>query len=394
MKILMLAPEPFFQPRGTPISIYFRIKALSDLGHRTNLVTYPLGEDVEFKNFTISRVPNLLRLRKIKIGPSFIKLPLDIGLLIRAIWELSKGRPDVIFSHEEAGWFGAALGKISRTPHIYDMHSSLPQQLENFHFSKSKLLIKIFLKLERFVLKNSKAVIVICRDLLEYVQKKGYGEKAVFLENFIDFNDFEEQPLSADLINKKKSEVAPRGEKIVLYAGNFEPYQGIPLLIEAFTRVKSAAVLLVVGGSKPEHDEMREKAKGLGLGKRLVFVEKVPPQQVLLYIALCDVLISPRVSGTNTPLKIYSFLKSGKPLVATRLWTHTQILDDRLAVLTAPEPQALADGISFALDSEEARVRAREARRLAEREYVYPKYLEKISEALQKAAGRISAAKN
>jgi glycosyltransferase involved in cell wall biosynthesis len=274
------------------------------------------------------------------------------------------------------------------------MHSSLPQQLENFHFSKSKLLIKIFLELERFVLKNSKTVIVICRDLLEYVQKMGYGEKAVFLENFIDFNDFEEQPLSADLINKKKSEVAPRGEKIVLYAGNFEPYQGIPLLIEAFTRIKSTAVLLVVGGSKPEHDEMREKAKGLGLGKRLVFVEKVPPQQVLLYIALCDVLISPRVSGTNTPLKIYSFLKSGKPLVATRLWTHTQILDDRLAVLTAPEPQALADGISFALDSEEARVRAREARLLAEREYVYPKYLEKIREALQKATGRISAAKN
>jgi glycosyltransferase involved in cell wall biosynthesis len=394
MKILMLAPEPFFQPRGTPISIYFRIKALSDLGHRTNLVTYPLGEDVEFRNFTISRVPNLLRIRKIKIGPSFIKLPLDIGLLIRAIWELAKGRPDVIFSHEEAGWFGAALGKISGTPHIYDMHSSLPQQLENFHFSKSKLLIKIFLELERFVLKNSKAVIVICRDLLEYVQKKGYGEKAVFLENFIDFNDFEEQPLPTDLINKKKSEVAPRGEKIVLYAGNFEPYQGIPLLIEAFTRVKSAAVLLVVGGSKSEHDEMRKKANGLGLGKRLVFVEKVPPQQVVLYIALCDVLISPRVSGTNTPLKIYSFLKSGKPLVATRLWTHTQILDDRLAVLTAPEPQALADGISFALDSEEARVRAREARRLAEREYVYPKYLEKISEALQKAAGRISVAKN
>jgi len=387
MKILMLAPEPFFQPRGTPISVYFRIKALSDLGHRTLLVTYPLGADVEFKNFTIRRVANLLRLRAIKIGPSLVKLPLDGLLLGRAFWELLKGRYDLIFSHEEAGWFGALLGRLFRTPHVYDMHSSLPQQLENFDFSKSRLLKKIFLKLERFVLKNSRAVIVICRDLLEYVQQRGFGEKAVLLENFIDFNDFEERPWPAEVIEKRRAGIAPGGEKIVLYAGNFEPYQGLPLLIEAFARVRSRAVLLIVGGSKPDHDEMREKAKALGLGERVVFVEKVPPQQVPLYIFLSDVLVSPRVSGTNTPLKIYSFLKSGKPLVATDLWTHTQVLSEKIAILAAPEPGAFAEGISFALDSEEAQARAREAGRLAGRDYVYPKYLEKIRLTLNKAAG-------
>ena len=387
MKILMLAPEPFFQPRGTPISVYFRIKALSDLGHRTTLVTYPLGDDVAFKDFTIRRVANLFRIRTIKIGPSLVKLPLDGLLFGRAFWELLQGRYDLIFSHEEAAWFGAGLGKIFRTPHVYDMHSSLPQQLDNFDFSKSKLLKEIFLRLERFVLKNSQAVIVICRDLLEYVQKRGFGEKAVLLENFVDFNDFEERPWPADDIEKQRREIAPGGEKIVLYAGNFEPYQGLPLLIEAFARVRSRAVLLIVGGAKPAHDEMREKAKGLGIGDKVVFVEKVPPQRIPLYLWLCDVLVSPRVSGTNTPLKIYSFLKSGKPLVATRLWTHTQVLNERIAVLAAPEPRAFAEGISFALDSEDAQARAREAGRLAGREYTYPKYLGKIRETLNKAAG-------
>ena len=70
MKILMLAPEPFFQPRGTPISVYFRLKALSDLGHAVTLVTYPLGENVPFPGLVIRRSPNLFRVRKIKIGPS------------------------------------------------------------------------------------------------------------------------------------------------------------------------------------------------------------------------------------------------------------------------------------------------------------------------------------
>jgi len=387
MKILMLAPEPFFQPRGTPISVYFRIKALSDLGHRVSLITYPLGDDVAFKNATIRRAGRALRVQSIRIGPSLVKLPLDAFLFVRAFWELLKSRHDVIFSHEEAAWFGAFLGKIFRTPHIYDMHSSLPQQLENFNFSRSRALKRIFLRLERFVLKNSGTVIVICRDLLDYVRKKGFGEKAVLLENFIDFNDFEEHPMPAEEISRRKREIAPRGEKIVLYAGNFEPYQGIPLLVEAFALVASPAILLIVGGSKPEHDLMKKKAAELGAETRIVFIEKVPPRQVPAYIALCDVLVSPRVSGTNTPLKIYSFLKSGKPLVATDLWTHAQVLDKKIAVLAAPEPRAFADGLSFALESEEARRRAREARRMADREYTYPKYLEKIAETLNRAAG-------
>jgi hypothetical protein len=39
MHILMIAPEPFFEPRGTPFSEYHRIKALLALGHTVDLVT-------------------------------------------------------------------------------------------------------------------------------------------------------------------------------------------------------------------------------------------------------------------------------------------------------------------------------------------------------------------
>jgi len=387
MKILMLAPEPFFQPRGTPISVYFRLKALADLGHATTLVTYPLGENIAFPGLTIRRVPNLLRLKHIKIGPSLAKLPLDGLMALRTFGALARRRYDLIFSHEEAGWFGAALGRVFGVPHLYDMHSSLPQQLDNFDFSKSRLLKRIFLGFERFVLKNSGAVIVICRDLLDYVGKKGFSAKAVFLENFMDFNDFANEPLDADGLARMRSEVAPRGEKVILYAGNFEPYQGIPLLVDAFAEVPGEARLLIVGGSKADHDGMRAKTVRLGIADRVVFVEKVPPARVPLFIALADVLVSPRVSGTNTPLKIYAFLKSGKPLVATDLWTHTQVLNERIAVLTRPDPRSLAAGLIFALENEEAQGRAREAKRLADRDYVYPAYLNKITEALRKATG-------
>jgi len=382
MKILMLAPEPFFEPRGTPISVYFRIMALGELGHVVTLVTYPLGEEANLRNLRIIRPPNLSFIRKVKIGPSLAKIPLDFLLLLRAAFELAKTHYDIIFSHEEAAFFGVVLAKLWGRPHIYDMHSSLPQQLENFEFTRSSFLISLFRRMENFALKNSQAVIVICQDLMKKVTKLGCERKAFLVENFLDFPGEE---FSAEDIAKKKRELAPRGEKIVLYAGNFESYQGIPFLLEAAQKVRENVIFLLVGGSEAALEEMREMARKLGLAERVTFVNRVPPSHIPLYVSLADILVSPRLAGTNTPLKIYSFLKSGKPLVATNLLTHTQVLSRGNAILVEPDAQSLAEGISFALRSEEARVRARAAAEWARKEYTLPRYLEKIGQVLDKA---------
>ncbi len=385
MKILMLAPEPFFQPRGTPISVYFRLRALADLGHEVDLVTYHLGEDKNFPGLRIFRTPRLFFIRKIKIGPSLAKLPLDVLLFMRATGRLFRKSYDLIFSHEEGALLGVVLAKLSRTPHLYDMHSSLPQQLENFDFSRSRTLKAAFGLMERFILKNSRSVIVICRDLQKQVEDEGFGRKAVLIENFLDFPSPE---YGEEDIRKKRRELAPAGEKIVLYAGNFQPYQGIALLLEAAAKVRQPAVFVLLGGTGVELEDMKRKAAGLGIASRIVFLDKVPPSEVALYISAADVLVSPRLSGTNTPLKIYSFLKSGKPFVATNLWTHTQVLTPEISILAEPNPESLAQGIEFGLSREEARRRAQAARRLAEKEYVYPKYLEKITRVLEIARGK------
>ena len=48
------------------------------------------------------------------------------------------------------------------------------------------------------------------------------------------------------------------------------------------------------------------------------------------------------ITGTNTPLKIYSYLRSGKPIVATNLLTHTQVLTPDIAKLVEPKPGPFA----------------------------------------------------
>ena len=382
MKILMLAPEPFFQPRGTPISVYFRTTALTALGHEVDLVTYPLGEDVRMEKLRIFRLPNFLRLRKIKIGPSPAKVPLDAALTLKALGRLIRSRYDLVHSHEEAALPGVLLSKLARVPHLYDMHSSLPQQLENFEYTRSRLLKRLFARMERFVLRNSHAVIVICPDLMDRVRAEGFGDKAVLIENVLDFPAPETGPGE---LERLRLELAAGGDKIILYAGNFGPYQGVSLLVEAAALMREKAVLVLLGGSAGERAGIEAKAAGLGLAGKIVVLDRVAPARVPLYVQAADVLVSPRMSGTNTPLKIYSFLKSGKPLVATRLHTHTQVLDDAISVLVEPTPEAMAAGLDFALKDPEAKRRAAAAAAFAAREYTFAAYRDGIVRCLEMA---------
>ena len=259
------------------------------------------------------------------------------------------------------------------------MHSSLPQQLENFEFTRSPLLKRLFARMERFVLRNSHAIIVICPDLMDRVRAEGFGDKAILIENVLDFPAPETGPGE---IERMKLELAPGGEKIILYAGNFGPYQGVSLLVEAAARLREKAVLVLLGGSPGDRACLEAQAAGLGLTGKIVVLDRVAPTRVPLFVQAADVLVSPRMSGTNTPLKIYSFLKSGKPLVATRLYTHTQVLNDAISVLVEPTPEAMAAGLDFALKDPEAKKRAAAAAALAAREYTFEAYRDRIVRCL------------
>jgi hypothetical protein len=127
----MIAPEPFFTPRGTPFSEFHRIRALTDLGHQVDLVTYPFGDDVTMPGLRIFRSWRPPFVRDVKIGPSLAKVPLDALLAVTAFARAMVGRYDAVHSHEEGGLIGIVLAAVLRVPHLYDMHSSLPQQLTN-----------------------------------------------------------------------------------------------------------------------------------------------------------------------------------------------------------------------------------------------------------------------
>jgi glycosyltransferase involved in cell wall biosynthesis len=98
-------------------------------------------------------------------------------------------------------------------------------------------------------------------------------------------------------------------------------------------------------------------AAGLGIASRVHFLGPRPVQELAALLRQADVLVSPRLKGLNTPMKIYSYLDSGTAVLATRLRTHTQVLDDRTAYLVAPEPTALGLGLATLLSDRALRER-------------------------------------
>ena len=383
VRILMIAPEPFFEPRGTPFSEFHRIKALTALGHEIDLVTYPFGETVHMTGLRVFRSLRPPLVRRVKIGPSLAKIPLDCLLTLSVLRRAIAQRYDAIHSHEEGGVIGASLATLLGIPHLYDMHSSLPQQLTNFAFTRSTIARRVFLAIERFMIRRSRAVIVICPSLEETVRSIEPRAPVVLIEN---------APGSAEADATEDQAAAVRqmlrlepSTPMVLYTGTFEAYQGLDLLFGAMASVRERVprVCLVLAGGKPDQvARAREETRAAGVDDLTIFAGERPASEIPAYLRAADVLVSPRSRGTNTPLKIYQYLRSGKPIVATRLLTHTQVLDDDTAFLTEPTADGFAAGIVAALtDGERANATGRRARHLAETKYSYEAYLDRTRQA-------------
>lgn len=406
MRALAVAPEPFFTPRGTPLSVYYRTMVMAEQGVEVDLLTYGEGEEVDLPGVHIHRIPHPQALRPVPVGPSLRKGILDVPLLLRMADLLRRNRYDFVHAHEEAVFFCLLLQPLFGFRFVYDMHSSLPQQLVNFGFTRSRILIGLFRYLEGAALRRADAVVTISpalaehalsrmpdprphflieNSLIEGVQLRG-REVAVAHRRVARVGGSSRGELSGRHAHGGEDAGFPRGRPVVAYAGTFEEYQGLELLLEAFRHVRErvpGVVLWMVGGSPTQVERYREMAARKGVEGSCTIRGRLGRRLVQTCLQRADVLVSPRLRGTNTPLKIYEQLASGVPLVATRILSHTQVLDDEVCFLVEPTPRGLADGIVAALEAGERRDRiVRRALELYERRYSREAYERKVSALL------------
>ncbi len=342
MKILLIAPQPFYQDRGTPIAVRLLAQTLGEQGHDIHLLVFHEGEEISMPNVTLHRSFPLPGISNIMPGLTWKKIFCDFFLFLKSIQLIRTQKFEFIHAVEEAVFMAVIIKKFTKIPYIYDMDSCMSLQVVD-KFPLLRWLRSAMEWLEKKAVRNSSGVIAVCQALAETAQGFAPNKLVAKIEDITLLTNSEE---GDDSLRERLGITG----LILMYIGNLEKYQGIDLLIESFQEALSKKAnlnLVIIGGSKEDILFYQQRAEQLGIGKNVFFCGQRPVHMLGYYLGQADILVSPRTQGNNTPMKIYSYLDSGKPVLATRLPTHTQVLDDSIAFLVEPEIQEMATGIAF-----------------------------------------------
>lgn len=377
-RVLFILPQPFFAHRGSALRARSTLNNLSKLGYQVDLLAYPLGEDISLPNVRILRGYPPPFIRHVKVGPSFKKVILDFFLLLRACSLPFKVKYAAFHGVEEAAVITALFGRMLGVPHFVDMHSSMEEQISSQNFFGKSLLAWIAAKSFAWATRSSAGVLTVCDEHTNELRSQHKIKAYTALDLPIDNYRF----VDPSVVDALRTEFNLSGHNIILYAGNYAAYQGVELLVRGFAKLQHLNTsnskplkLVILGGGKEEEsirDRMKNLAKELCPEDSVLFIPVRPSPEVGNFLALADVLVSPRLSGSNTPLKIYSYLIAKKPIVATRISSHTQILSDESAYLCDVDPDSLAEAMNAALDNSEEGRHTREQKLQKAANLVHP----------------------
>ena len=374
MKIFLLAPHPFFQERGTPIAVKLLIETLCEQNHEVDLLTFNEGEEIKVKGLKIYRTPKIPFIKKIPIGFSWKKAVTDIIFSLYLAKLIIKKKYDVIHAVEESIFPAAFLNIFIRRKLIYDMDSSLTEQLYE-KWEMLKHVSFIFNYFERWAIKRADIVVPVCNYLSEKVKIYNPEKKVYLLEDIA----FEMNSDNSNGENFKKQ--FGSAEVTAIYVGNLEHYQGIDLMLEgiALLDTQSSFNLIIIGGLEKDIQYYSEKAKELKIDKIVFFLGPRPLNNLMLYLNQADILISPRIKGKNTPMKIYSYLASGKPILGTKIYSHTQVLNSNCSYLVEPNPKDFAKGLEKLINDKTLRESIGETgKELAKKNFSLNSYKKKL----------------
>lgn len=235
---------------------------------------------------------------------------------------------------------GMVLAPLFRCCHLYYMHCDLSELMP------LPMILRPLVKcVQALAVRRANAVVTFYPDLSMLAQKLAPRQRVFTL-----------LPAAVDeaLPSSSEEEVALLRREwmlgdgaVLLYTGTLEAYQGIEMLLRSILLVHipfPSVRYVIVGGLPHQIAALRHLARRLGVIEYVRFVGQRPLEEMPRFLALADIVVSPRCRGTHVPLKLYTYLYSGKALLATDIRSHSQILTSDLALLVPPTPRGLASG--------------------------------------------------
>lgn len=361
LKILMIAPTPYFSDRGCHVRIFEEARALMALGHQVRIVTYHLGRDLE--PVPVERTVPIPWYRKREAGPSWHKLYLDLLLLYTALRVSRQVQPDLIHAHLHEGVLvGWVVARLCGKPLLFDYQGSLSgESLNHGFFKPDSWLHRFFKKVEGGINRLADQIITSStpgQD--ELVTGWHYPPQRVHvLADGVDPGLFRHYPQREARQRLGLDEQVP----VIVYLGLFNSYQGVDLLLQAARLLIQQGRnfhLLLMGYPEQSYRDLAEK---LHISSFVTFTGQVSYADAPLLLSAGDLAVSPKVSTTEANGKLLNYMACGLPVVVFDTPVNRELLEDDGIYAVRGSVDELAQCLSDALaDRPQLRLRGRRLR--------------------------------
>jgi glycosyltransferase involved in cell wall biosynthesis len=331
LRVLHIAPTPFFSNRGCHIRIEGIVNALSDRNIHNILCTYHLGR--ERNDIETRRITDVQNYRDTSAGPKAAKYHADVKLLALVCQQIREFKPHIIHAHLHEGialgWAARWITLNQQIPLVADIQGSLVGELDSYnYFEQSNLLRHVFNILEHRIVRLPKHTFCSSTASLELL-KNNYGINADRLTLLNDgikpYQNVEHPPRK------------PGSAVTVLYSGSLLEVKGLAQLkqIAKLLLTRRTDVELVLVGY-PTDDTLAFLQQN-GLQDRCQLTGQVDVEDLPNYLGKADIALDPKANGTGEGSgKIINYMAAKLPIVAFDSINNQTLL--------GPQQTLIADG--------------------------------------------------
>lgn len=375
LRVLHVAPTPFFSDRGCHIRIEGIVRGLNSRDVHSTVCTYHHGRERE--GVETIRIGGIDSYRETKAGPDPHKYMADIKLWWLVCKVIRRQRPDVIHAHLHEGVLLGWAAKLAvfkpRLPLVADLQGSLVGELDSFdYFEKSKSLRKVFKWLESTILRMPAHI--FCSSV---------ASLSLFRDDFGIPED--RMTLLSDRVEQRVVAEAPPerdGESpvTVIYSGALLQSKGLPQLLEVLEKLLSrrTGVRVVLVGYPTE--EVAAYLDVRGFGERCELTGRVSYENLPGHLADADIGLDPKLPGAGEGSgKVLNYMAAGLPVVAFDSPNNRDFLGRQQELVPDGSIEGFVSRIEYLIDHQDTRRREGERNRLrALHDFTWERGVEKI----------------
>lgn len=329
MKIVYWSFSTLPSQAANSVNVMKMASAFANLGHEVILIALEGNSSIDnlelFENYGVKNNFKIIRTTYPKIKLGWIVW----GFLMMRI--VVKAKPGLIFARDS---FGALLSALIGFNVFFEVHGA--------PHGRDKIIFKFL-----FSLKHIRKIVIISKSLRNYL----YGRYRIDNSKIVVAPDAVDQSwiTMRENVSVFRKELGYRESDLLIgYTGSLYKGRGIELILEIAKRRKLNK-FIIIGGPNKERETFIAQAKKLGLNN-ISFKNYVPHNLLPKYLFSCDILLMPYQSKLKTanngpdtskfmsPIKMFEYMASGKPIIASNLDVIKEVLEnERNSLLVEPD---------------------------------------------------------